>query len=130
MDAARTRDRNRADRLWSKYILLRDRRTCQRCLKSGNQPHHIFSKRHLGTRHDPENGICLCVYCHRTIAHSDYETFREFIVGRMGERAYTLLRVRSQTITKADYVMAQIVLKMLIKQEEKAQEGRHELLQA
>lgn len=113
-------EKNKADRLWSKYIILRDRGICQRCRKQpANQPHHIFSRRHLGTRHDPENGILLCVYCHRTIAHSEYEMFRAFLIRRMGERAYEILHIRAMTITKPDYKMAIIYLTALIHQIER-----------
>jgi hypothetical protein len=114
---SRKAQRARADRLWSRYIRLRDRDTCQRCGKPGNNPHHIFSRRHLGTRHDPENGILLCPYCHRTVAHSDYEMFRAFLIGRMGERNFERLYVRAKTVMKPDYAMAEIALKALIWEE-------------
>ena len=115
-----------ADALWSQYIRLRDRDTCQRCgVRPANQPHHIFSRRNLSTRHDPENGILLCFTCHRPIAHEDPETFREFLIKRMGEEAYQHLRLRAYAVTKPDFQMAILGLKILLHEEELARkEGR------
>ena len=118
LDPERTAQKKAADALWSKYIRLRDRDTCQRCRRPGNQPHHIFSRRHLGTRYDPENGVTLCFYCHHVIAHSDYETIREFHVKRMGLEAYQNLRLRAYALTKPDFQMAILALKIFIHEEE------------
>jgi 5-methylcytosine-specific restriction endonuclease McrA len=118
IDPEREAQKKAADALWSKYIRLRDRDTCQRCRRPGNQPHHIFSRRHLGTRHDPENGVLLCFYCHHVIAHSDYETIREFHLKKLGEDNYKRLRLRAYALTKPDYKLSAIILRQLILEEE------------
>jgi hypothetical protein len=108
---------------------MRDRSTCQRCMKSPvsqNNPmslpnpgigaHHIFSRRHMGTRHDPENGISLCFYCHIRIAHGEPELFRSFILKRMGQNRYDALMIRAYAICKEDLMLAKIALEGLLKE--------------
>jgi len=123
VDANRKRERKQADRLWSQYIRLRDRDTCQRCWKPGNHPHHIFSRRHLGTRWEPMNGILLCAGCHRFVAHVDYEEIRSLVIRKIGVEAFQGLRIRAMTITKADEAMAIITLKCLISEGKKNNAG-------
>lgn len=39
----------------------------ERCVLCGRQPvecHHIVKRRHMVLRHDPKNGVPLCVACH------------------------------------------------------------------
>ena len=104
------------DRLWSALIRARDGGRCQnpRCFRPGNQPHHIFTRRHLSTRHDPENGILLCFYCHMEIAHREPEVFRQLILQILGERKFELLRLRAWSSCKFDYEMTKLILKELL----------------
>jgi len=92
-----------ADGLWSEYILLRDGEWCMKCKsRKANQAHHIFTRSIKSLRHDPENGIALCSYCHTLdsygSAHKSPEAFREFLLSHMGEARYFRLYTRSQMI--------------------------------
>jgi hypothetical protein len=55
---------------------------CQACLEAeGAECHHLFTKAaHPELRHDPRNGILLCVYCHQTV-HLDMTAFRKWWAG-------------------------------------------------
>ena len=88
------------DVLFSKQVRERDG-VCQYCKKSSTTYcHHIFSRRHMGTRWLMENAVSLCVYCHRFRAHGDPENFRDFIIGRIGQRKFDELKWKAYTPTK------------------------------
>jgi len=53
-----------ADELWSKII--RSYGKCEKCGSAGPlNAAHIYSRRFIATRHLLENGLSLCVGCHR-----------------------------------------------------------------
>jgi 5-methylcytosine-specific restriction endonuclease McrA len=106
----RKRERKELDRIWSRIVLERDGRTCQLCGRTGNNPHHVFSRKHLSTRHDPDNGITLCWACHIHRAHSDYETFRDFIIGRWGQDKYDRMKRRAYGVKGVDHALTFIAL--------------------
>lgn len=60
-------------RLWSKFVRLRDLQRCVVCHCSHRiSAHHILRKSFLsGARFEPGNGITLCLSCHREI-HSTF----------------------------------------------------------
>ena len=98
--ATRTAIIKKLDVLFSKAVRERDK-VCQCCQKSNHiYTHHIFSRRHMGTRWDMDNAISLCVYCHRFKAHGDPEQFRDFILTRMPERKFLELKWKAYTPTK------------------------------
>jgi hypothetical protein len=97
----------------SKAVRDRDG-VCQYCKKSSTTyNHHIFARRHLGTRFDMENCISLCVYCHRFIAHGDPEKFRDFIISWMGEDRFERLKIKAYSTTKFSGVDLEWLLKDL-----------------
>ncbi len=106
-----------ADKLWSEYILTRDKRTCRACGRPGNNPHHIFSRRNRGIRWEPDNGICLCWACHRHKAHENSLVFAEWVKKEIGAEVYDGLLLRAQTATKTDPQMAILALTELLKEE-------------
>ena len=106
----RKRERRELDRIWSRIVLERDRRTCQLCGRPGNNPHHVFSRKHLSTRHEPENGITLCWACHMHKAHSDPESFRDFIIARWGQEKFDRMKRRAYEVKGVDHALSYIAL--------------------
>ena len=83
------------DTLWSRKIRSRDL-VCARCGKSGStQAAHIFSRSNRMLRWDMRNGIGLCYYCHIYWAHRNPVEFVEWVRERMGDGAFTNLKVLS-----------------------------------
>jgi hypothetical protein len=108
----------KADNLWKKAIRIRDKGICQKCLKKGNNPHHIFTRSIKHMRHYLENGILLCPYCHvfgNESAHKGPEAFRDFLIGYMGFDRYKALKQNSWLALKPDYEMSIIFLKDYLK---------------
>lgn len=72
-------------KLWSELVKLRAGHKCEYpgCqTKTGLNSHHIFSKRHVATRYDTSNGLCLCIWHHtfgNFAAHRD-PLFLEVII--------------------------------------------------
>jgi hypothetical protein len=95
----------RLDDLWRIVVKEKVGYRCEYCGQKGKvlNSHHIFSRRHRGTRWDTRNGACLCSGHHQFIAHGEPETFRKFLIDRMGQEAYDLLYVRSHTPSKFSY---------------------------
>jgi hypothetical protein len=83
----------RADELFSKLVRERDGH-CQwpGCRSTTIYTHHIFSRRYLQTRWDFRNGVSLCVYHHTLKAHGDPEDFRDFVIKRLGEQQFMVLK--------------------------------------
>lgn len=107
--------RNKADKLWSKAVRSRDKDICQFCFKRGNNPHHIYTKGgHPATRHDVDNGITLCVYHHRGLAHAKPEAFIDWLESIRGKQWVNLLRLKANTSGKSDYQMNIIELQLFI----------------
>jgi hypothetical protein len=58
---------------WRRLVFIRDSFTCQYCLQQGGKlnVHHIKSwKEYPELRYEVENGITICVFCHREIHKS------------------------------------------------------------
>ena len=54
-----------ADRLWSIVVRAQWGHVCAVCGEEGKNAHHLIPREFHSTRHDTQNGICLCAYCHR-----------------------------------------------------------------
>ena len=71
------------DVLWS--LAVRNNCKCELCGQVGDiksfDAHHIRGRAHKATRHDLDNGACLCKGCHRYKIHTD-----TFTVGALIER--------------------------------------------
>ncbi|MDD4390226.1 MAG: hypothetical protein PHW03_05420 [Eubacteriales bacterium] len=72
--------------LWAKVVKARAGNKCEYpgCTVRATQlhPHHFYSRRHINTRYDPRNGICLCAVHHVfgvNSAHSD-PNFKDIII--------------------------------------------------
>jgi len=67
-------------RRWRKSCLKRDKHTCQECGRAGGElhVHHKASfRKHKELRVVIENGITLCVGCHRHIHSAEGKALRE-----------------------------------------------------
>lgn len=112
---------NACVKLWGLCVRARDRHICQYnyCGKPANNPHHIFTKGgHPMTKYDLENGITLCVYCHRAIAHGKPQMFERFIIKRIGQKKYDLLQFRAYSSGKNDLAGIKLYLTAYLKGEE------------
>lgn len=93
--------RTKADALFSDYIRIRDRWTCQRCFKKYEPPTqalhaaHCFSRSNRSTRFEPRNAISLCYGCHSFIDRNAEEKIA-FFKKKLGEKRYELLRIKSK----------------------------------
>ena len=93
--------RDKLDITFSLYIRTRDGFRCRFCKRTGVQMDcaHIFSRRHAGTRHDPENAICLCRGCHMRFTTEPME-FADWISMLMSEKEFEKLRIKALSVTK------------------------------
>jgi len=86
------RAQERLDLAWAKAVKTRDHWTCQICgvkveqtiafTPTRAEAHHIYAKgAHPELRHEIDNGILLCLQCHRT-AQKDRTVIPPVILGR------------------------------------------------
>lgn len=57
--------RTKADKVWSKLILRKNRGKCLFCGEPAVDPHHLIPRGLAATRHDLDNGIPLCREHHK-----------------------------------------------------------------
>jgi len=113
--------KKQADILWSQVIRLRAKNTCEWCGRQSGvmNAHHLFNRSILHMRHNPENGMCLCVRCHvwdsRHSAHQTPELFGQFLFKEKGHEWYYKMIADSQRYQKPDYNMEILYLKDLLK---------------
>ena len=107
-----------ADLLWSLLVKKRDGGRCQwpGCPNVGNNAHHAFSRKHLGTRWCVDVGVTLCWAHHLHLAHGEPELFRDFLLERWGEEKFNTLKLLAYTPQKIDVGMVLIGLKLLAKE--------------
>jgi len=88
-----------ADRVWSLKVRERDGMACQvsRCGKSPSFAHHIFSRRHLSTRWELDNGFTIC-WGHHKKGHVDHEWLRDEIIGKIGQETFDRLKFKSKLL--------------------------------
>ena len=92
------------DRKWANSVKERVGWKCEYCGKNKEQTvlhsHHIFSRRHLGTRWELNNGICLCTEHHLYLAHRDTATFMLWLQRNKGTTFIETLEIKAHGITK------------------------------
>jgi len=81
-----------------KAVIERDKR-CRLCGDEGQEVHHIFGRRWMATRCDPDNGIFLCVKCHKW-CHDNIESFRTLLKQWHGEEWFDNLERKAKKGTK------------------------------
>jgi 5-methylcytosine-specific restriction endonuclease McrA len=118
---------DKADRVWSQYIRLRDGK-CQRCgslvrvnLETGlpNSHHcsHFWGRGKESTRFDPDNLDCLCYPCHNLWEKEERPKYIAFKKKQLGQKGYDALDLRAHTTQKRDRKMAYITGKKLLDKE-------------
>lgn len=82
-----------ADKLWGIAVRQRDNCICQisGCGKSPSFAHHIFSRRHLSTRWNLDNGFTIC-WGHHKRGHVDHEWLRDEVIKKIGEEKFYFLK--------------------------------------
>lgn len=89
---------------WKVLVKLRASCVCEyrNCNKTYLNSHHIFSKRHMATRWDLENGICLCSGHHTLNMFSAHQSpaFVDWIEEYIGEERYNRIKLKAYTIKK------------------------------
>lgn len=86
------------DKLWAVLVIARDGGICQKCDKPGNNPHHIFYRTKLGSKHLLENGITLCERHHVPWAHAYPIEFTEWVIGKIGVETFNVIQDASTAI--------------------------------
>ncbi len=90
---------NKYDKTFSEYIRLRDK-VCQWCGKDKRlECSHIFSRKNMGVRCDPDNAKGLCNYCHRKW-HSEPVMASQWLITVIGDAAYDRLCLKANKPTK------------------------------
>ncbi len=87
------------------------------CGKSNVGAHHIFSRRHMGTRYNLDNGLTLCYGHHIWGFHHEPELFRDLTIKLLGEDKFNQLKVLAYTPQKVDVSLILIGLKELARQQ-------------
>ena len=57
----------RLDALWSKAVKVKHHGKCVICYQTASASHHLIGRRHKSVRWDIDNGVALCVNCHRLV---------------------------------------------------------------
>jgi 5-methylcytosine-specific restriction endonuclease McrA len=105
--ARRTSERStlikQCDELLSRIVRIEDK-CCLYCRRVWDfkklYNHHIFSRKNMGTRFYRPGCICLCFSCHDGVAHTDPEIFRDWLIKRIGQKEYDLLKFKAMSRTK------------------------------
>ena len=105
------------DRLASEVAYQRAGNQCEKCGRSAKSAHHIFSRRYVSTRWNPDNLLNICYPCHIHWFHSRIEEARDWLIQRMGEKKYNLLKIQvlSRHKGKSDYKLIKLDLENELK---------------
>jgi len=113
--------RDATDALFSNYIRKRDNYICQRCHRVYDGPSqaihcaHIFSRRNISTRWDPENAIALDFGCHQHWGEEPLEMY-DWYKRKFGEPQFDALLLRKNIPTKVDKKLIRMGLRELMRE--------------
>ena len=102
---------------------------CERCVKSyrhntgGLDCSHIFSRRHVRTRWEPDNAQALCMACHNWYGENPYESGR-WLIEVFGEGYMDILREKKESIFKLPKHEKELMYKHLKEEYRKMLEER------
>jgi len=98
------------DVAWSKAVRERDV-TCRKCGGTGGlSAHHVYGRRHLGTRWDVDNGVTLCYPHHIHWSHRDIGGFFSWWMDEVGAKVANAVFERHQKISKYSTEQLQEIL--------------------
>lgn len=114
--------RDALDALFSKYIRLRAKSTCERCGKTypsnSRALHcaHIFSRGKLSVRYDPRNALALCYGCHRHADQHKETVLYPLYIATHGKACFEQLQLRANLPKKLDRTAVALELRALLKE--------------
>ena len=109
--------RDPLDKLFSNYIRLRDKLTCQRCgrvfpkLTGGLHCAHYHKRRKQSVRFDPDNAVAFCFGCHTFMDENFDDYFTPFMIRRLGQERFDMLAGRMRQYGKPDRNLIKLWLK-------------------
>jgi hypothetical protein len=84
---------------------------CQRCGKiEWLSWCHVFTRSIYSVRWDPDNSFAWCRGCHRWM-DQHWESKRDWVIERIGQKAFARLKMRAQACTKPDYNLVKLSLR-------------------
>ena len=112
-----------ADTLWSLLIKHLGGHVCALCGKATNlNSHHLNLKPNFRLRYSITNGMCLCGYCHKFKAHSQFHVdktdFGEWVKKVRGADIWGRLEMLRRDGTKSDLGLNIIRLRQELKKME------------
>ena len=107
------------DKLASEVTYQRAGFQCEKCGKPAKSAHHVFSRRYIVTRWNPDNLLNLCYSCHFHFFHSRVEEARDWLIRRMGEAKYQKLKIQAlgRHKGKPDFKLIKLDLENELKKE-------------
>ena len=123
---------DKADKIFSEYILRRAGNRCEVCHRSEGVRltcSHFFGRRMESVRFDPENADCLCISDHMIFETEKGVTkgiiggvevelprpYRAWKIQKLGLHRFGLLELRAHQHVKKDRSMSLFVVKELLK---------------
>lgn len=90
--------KRKLDRLFSQYILGRDKRICRRCFASGGKcdTSHIIPREILALRWNPDNALAQCFKCHKLVWHKNPLSGVRWLRQYIGDEKCDSLLMRSE----------------------------------
>ena len=91
------------DKAVSDYLKAKSKGICVRCGKHRKNMgvSHYWSRKHRSTRWEIDNLDWMCwLPCHYTAEHEKQGWYRDYMIGKLGERGYQTLMVKANTVTK------------------------------
>lgn len=114
----------RTDLLYTQYMRQKYDYTCQRCGRvyaSDNCRNlgvsHYWGRGHENTRFDDENCDPICTLpCHQTWGNEGREEYTAFMINKLGQDRFDLLRLRAHICKDRDDKADMIILKALLQE--------------
>lgn len=104
-------DKMRLDKLAREVCLKKAGYQCERCGKEERlQWHHVYTRRLLSLRWEPDNLVCLCAGCHLWW-HQNTLAAAEWFEGARGTAVVNRLRIARNTWKRPDFKAVELMLR-------------------